>query len=258
MTDHMLSSGLDLKLKGLIALVTGGSRGIGREICCRLAAAGAHVEVNYASNSAAAEETVKLCRQAGGSARACGFDVASSADVDSAVEAIKKEHGHLHILVNNAGIAHDGLLVRFKDEDWKRTLDTNLSGAFYASRAAARHMMKQRWGRIVNVSSIVGEMGNAGQAAYVASKAGLIGLTKSMARELASRGVTVNAITPGFIETDMTAGLDEKLKEQHLAQIPLGRYGSASEVAALVVFLASAESAYITGQSIGINGGMYM
>lgn len=247
---------MDLSEK--VALVTGGSRGIGRAICVKLAACGAHVVVNFHSGEAAAQETVGLCEQAGGSAEAVGFNVANSSAVDQAVAAIKDGKGRLDILVNNAGIAQDGVLVRTKDEVWDATLAVNLNGAFYAARAAAKLMMKARQGRIINISSVVGEMGNAGQAAYVSSKAGLIGLTKSLARELAVRNITVNALTPGFIETEMTGGLDEKLKSAHLSAIPLGRYGSAQDVAGMVSFLCSEDASYITGQVIGINGGMYM
>ena len=202
--------------------------------------------------------TVALCAAGGGSAEAVGFDVAQSGAVEEAFESLKAKHGRMDILVNNAGLSRDGLLVRMKDEDWHQTLEVNLSGAFYCARAAAKIMMKARKGRVITISSIVGEMGNAGQAAYVASKAGLIGLTKSLARELASRQITVNAVTPGFIETDMTAALSDQLKEQMLASIPLGRFGQPREIAELVAFLAGPESAYITGQVFGVNGGMYM
>lgn len=249
---------MNKKFVGRVAVVTGGSRGIGRAVAVRLASEGARVFVNYSSRSDAAEETVGLCAAAGGVAESIGFDVSSSAAVDEAMSAIREKAGSLDILVNNAGMSKDGLFVRMKDEDWDQTLSVNLNGAFYCARAAARFMMKARYGRIINMSSIVGEMGNAGQVPYVSSKAGLIGLTKAIARELASRSVTVNAITPGFIETDMTGALDEKVKSHHMEAIPLGRFGKAEEVAALVSFLAGEESAYITGQVIGINGGMYM
>ena len=219
----------DKALTGKIALVTGGSRGIGRAICVRLAAQGATVYVNFASNSAAADETVKLCQGQGAQAKAVGFDVGDSAAVDAAFEQIQKEAGKLDILINNAGISKDGLFVRMKDEDWQRILNINLNGAFYCARAAARMMMKARYGRIVNISSVVGEMGNAGQAPYVASKAGLIGLTKSMAKEMASRNITVNAVTPGYIETEMTDVIDEKRKTELMNAIPLGRIGAADD-----------------------------
>lgn len=245
-------------LKDRVVLVTGGSRGIGRAICVALAYAGARVFVNYSSSPQAAEETVALCKAAGVEAEAMQFDIASTEAVDAAVEQIKAKAGKLDILVNNAGISKDGLLVRLKDEDWDKTVDTNLKGAFVCSRAAARLMMKNRYGRIINISSVVGEMGNAGQVPYVSSKAGLIGLTKAMAKELASRSVTVNAIAPGFISTDMTAALADNLKAEYEKTIPLGRFGSPEEVGALVRFLASDEASYITGQTVGINGGMYM
>lgn len=246
------------KLQGKVALVTGASRGIGRAIAVRLAQDGAFVYVNYTSGAAAAEETVKLCVAAGGKAEALGFNVAESAAVDAAFDAIKGKSERLDILVNNAGIAHDGLFIRMKDEDWQRVIDINLSGAFYCARAATKIMMKARVGRIINISSIVGEMGNAGQVPYVSAKAGLIGMTKAIAREVASRNITVNAITPGFVETDMTQQLDEKVRTEHMSQIPLGRFGQAADIAGAVAFLAGDEAAYITGQILGINGGMYM
>lgn len=241
-----------------VALVTGGSRGIGREISKKLATGGYYVFVNYNRGSDAAAETVKECEALGGKAEIIGFDVAQSEAVNTALDAIKAKAGRLDVLVNNAGISKDGLLLRFKDEDWMQTIATNLSGAFYCARAAAKLIMKSPAGRIINVSSITAEMGNPGQAAYVSSKAGLIGLTKSMAKELASRGVTVNCITPGFIETEMTGKLNEDQKKNYLQGIPLGRFGAAAEVADLVSFLAGEGSAYITGQVIGINGGLYM
>jgi len=245
-------------LKGYVALVTGGSRGIGREISKKLSASGAHVFVNYNSSADAANETVKECQTLNGTAEAIGFSVASRESVDGSINLIKEKAGRLDILVNNAGISKDGLLLRFKDEDWADTLATNLNGAFYCARAAAKLLLKSPAGRIVNVSSVTAEMGNAGQVAYVSSKAGLIGLTKSLAKELASRNVTVNCITPGFIETEMTGKLTEELKQTYLKGIPLGRFGSALDVAELVNFLVSSHAAYITGQVIGINGGLYM
>jgi 3-oxoacyl-[acyl-carrier protein] reductase len=241
-----------------IALVTGASRGIGRWIAIDLAKQGAFVIVNYSSSPEAAQETLNAIREVGGDGEILKFSVQDSQAVENAFDGIKSRHGKLDILVNNAGISRDGLVLRMKDEEWLQTLAVNLNGAFFCSRAAARLMLKAKWGRIVNISSVVGEMGNAGQVPYVSSKAGLIGMTKSLAKELASRNVTVNAITPGFIETDMTAALDEKLRAEHMKAIPLGRYGQAEEVAHLVTFLTSDASAYITGQVIGINGGMYM
>ncbi len=243
---------------GKVALVTGGSRGIGRAICLELGRRGATVVLSYAGNEAAATETVQALTAAGAKAQALKFDVADTAACATAVEQVVKEHGRVDVLVNNAGVAIDGLLMRFKDEDWDRTLDTNLKGAFALMRAVSRPMMKQRGGAIVNVSSIVGEMGNAGQAAYAASKAGLIGLTKSVARELASRMVRVNCVTPGFVVTDMTAGLSPELKEKMTEAIPLGRIGNADEIAAAVAFLASDAASYITGEVLKVNGGMYM
>jgi 3-oxoacyl-[acyl-carrier protein] reductase len=245
-------------LKDRIALVTGGSRGIGRAISVELARLGAHVYVNFSSSPQAAEETVKLCEEVGGKATLLGFNVSKGEEVEKAFDSVREKSGKLDILVNNAGITKDGLFVRLKEEDWRQVLAVNLDGAFLCARAAAKIMMKNRYGRIVNISSVVGEMGNAGQAAYVSSKAAVNGLTKALARELGSRNVTVNSITPGFIETDMTHGLSEDLRAEHLKAIPLGRYGDPTEVANLVGFLAQEGAGYITGQIIGINGGMYM
>jgi 3-oxoacyl-[acyl-carrier protein] reductase len=241
-----------------VALVTGASRGIGRAIAVELAKQGMFVIVNYSSSPEAAQETLHAVREAGGDGEVLQFAVQDSAAVDTAFDGIKARHGRLDILVNNAGISRDGLVLRMKDEEWLATLGVNLNGAFFCARAAARLMLKAKTGRIINISSVVGEMGNAGQAPYVSSKAGMIGLTKSLAKEFASRNITVNAITPGFIETDMTATLDPKLQEEHMSAIPLGRYGQAAEVAQLVSFLSSDAAGYITGQVIGINGGMYM
>ncbi len=236
------------------ALVTGGSRGIGKAISISLAKTGMFVYVNYTSNAEAAEATVKECKAVGGDAVPIKFNVGSSDEVLSAFE----QMDGISVLVNNAGITSDGLAMRLKDSDWERTLSVNLSGAFYCARAAMKGMMKARYGRIINISSVVGEMGNAGQVAYVASKAGLIGLTKSLAKELGSRNITVNAITPGFIQTDMTNELSEDTKSALLAQIPLGRFAEPGEVASACVFLASEEASYITGQVLGVNGGLYM
>ncbi len=242
-----------------VALVTGGSRGIGRAIALELGKRGASVVISYAGNEAAAIETVKLLTDAGSpKAKSIRFDVADSEACSAAIDDVMKDFGRLDVLVNNAGVAIDGLLMRFKDEDWDKTLDTNLKGAFSLMRAVSRPMMKQKGGAIVNVSSIVGEMGNAGQAAYSASKAGLIGLTKSVARELASRNIRVNCVTPGFITTDMTAGLTQELKDKMSSAIPLARIGNAEEVAHAVAFLASDSASYITGEVVKVNGGMYM
>jgi 3-oxoacyl-[acyl-carrier protein] reductase len=241
-----------------IALVTGASRGIGRSIAVGLAKQGAFVIVNYSASPEAAQETLNAIREVGGDGEIVKFSVQDSQAVEDAFEGIKSRHGKLDVLVNNAGISRDGLVLRMKDEEWLQTLAVNLNGSFFCARAAARLMLKARKGRIINISSVVGEMGNAGQVPYVSSKSGVIGMTKALARELASRNVTVNAVAPGFIETDMTDALDQKLKEEHQKSIPLGRFGQAEEVADLVAFLASDSAAYITGQVIGINGGMYM
>jgi len=245
-------------LEGKIALVTGGSRGIGRAIAKVLAERGATVVLSYQGNEAAAAETVKAITDAGGKAQAVRFDVSDTQACAQAVEGVVKEHGRLDVLVNNAGVAIDGLLMRVKDDDWDKTVDTNLRGAFALMRAASRPMMKQKGGAIVNVSSIVGEMGNAGQAAYAASKAGLIGLTKSVARELASRNIRANVVTPGFITTDMTEGLAEDLKTEMADATPLGRIGAPEEVAKAVAFLVSDDASYVTGAVLKVNGGMYM
>jgi 3-oxoacyl-[acyl-carrier protein] reductase len=243
--------------KDRVAVVTGASRGIGRAIALRLAAQGCRV-VASARNVAALESLVAEIKAGGGEAVFVPGDVAVTADVERLFDEAGKAFGRVDILVNNAGITRDGLLVRMKEEDWDAVLDTNLKGAFLCSRVAAKVMGKQRYGRIVNISSVVGEMGNAGQANYCASKAGLIGLTKSVARELAKRNVTVNAITPGFIVTDMTDVLSDKVKEDLQGQIPLGRLGEAEDIAHAVAFLASEAAGYITGQVLGVNGGMYM
>src|SRR5512138_3293427 len=248
-----------LDFKGKTALVTGASRGIGRAVAVALARGGAKVALNYAGNEAAASEALELCRKAGAErATLYRFDVADPAACAQAVDAVVKEMGSLDVLVNNAGIAIDQLVMRVKDEDWQRQLQVNLTGAFNLIRAATRPMMKQRGGSIVNLTSVVGEMGNAGQAAYAATKAGLIGLTKSVARELASRNIRVNAVAPGFIDTDMTSGLPEAARTRMLETIPLARLGSADEVAKAVAFLASDEASYVTGEVLRVNGGMYM
>jgi 3-oxoacyl-[acyl-carrier protein] reductase len=245
--------------QGKTALVTGGSRGIGRAIAVALARGKARIAITYAGNQAAAEEAQRLCREAGSpEVRLFQFDVADSAAAGKAVDEVVSTMGGLHILVNNAGVALDQLVMRLKDEDWKRQLDVNLTGAFHMIRAASRPMMKARGGVIVNLSSVVGEMGNGGQAAYSATKAGLIGLTKSVARELASRNVRVNAVAPGYIDTDMTAALPEAAKQKMAEMIPLGRLGSADDVAAAVAWLCSDQASYVTGEVLRVNGGMLM
>lgn len=245
--------------KGKTALVTGASRGIGRAIAVTLAQGHASVALNYAGNEAAAKEALDLCEQAGsGRCRLYRFDVADPAACQKAVNDVVAELGGLHVLVNNAGIAVDQLVMRVKDEDWRRQLDVNLTGAFNLTRAATRPMMKQRGGAIVNLTSVVGEMGNPGQAAYAAAKAGLIGLTKSVARELASRHIRVNAVAPGFIDTDMTAALPEAARQKLMEMIPLARLGTAQDVADCVAWLASDKAAYVTGEVVRVNGGMYM
>ncbi|MEJ2688412.1 MAG: 3-oxoacyl-[acyl-carrier-protein] reductase [Deltaproteobacteria bacterium] len=245
-------------LEGRIALVTGGSRGIGRAVCQQLAAMGAVVIVNYVSQPDAAEQTVAGIIKAGGRAEAVQFNIGDGEAVQLAFKAILEKHGQIDILVNNAGITKDGLLATMKEESWDAVLDTNLKGAFFCTKAAARAMMKKRWGRIVNISSVVGATGNPGQANYAAAKAGLIGFTKSVAREYASRNITVNAVAPGYIETDMTNALDPTIKERLLNDIPLSRLGSAADVAQAVCFLCGEGAGYITGHCLHVNGGMYM
>jgi 3-oxoacyl-[acyl-carrier protein] reductase len=241
-----------------VALVTGASRGIGASIAARLAKEGFHVIINYSSNEAKAQEVLNKIVADGGQATLCQFDVSDSAKVDEKFDWILKKHGTVAVLVNNAGVTIDGLLMRMKDEDLDKTLSIDLKGAIYTTRAATKQMMRARTGSIIQISSVIGEMGNAGQAAYSAAKAGLIGFSKSVAKELGSRAVRVNVVTPGFISTDMTGALTEAQKEAILRSIPLGYLGEPEDVASLVAFLASPGSRYITGQVIGINGGMYM
>ncbi len=242
-----------------VALVTGGSRGIGRAICVRLARMGMKVGINYVSNPTAAEETLRLIEEAGGGQGFLApFNVADASAVQEHIKTILDVHGRIDILVNNAGITRDGLVARMKEDDWDSVLDTNLKGAFLCSKVVMRAMMKQKWGRIINIASVVGCTGNSGQVNYSAAKAGLIGLSKSLARELASRGITVNCIAPGYIVTDMTDSLGADVQLALKEQIPLGVLGTPEDVAAAAAFLASDDSAYITGQTLHVNGGMYM
>ena len=246
-----------MSLQGKVALITGGSRGIGAAVAQALATAGAAVAV-CARNGEAAAATASAIAAQGGQALGVAADVSRAEDAERLVKACLERFGRLDILVNNAGITRDGLVLRMKDGDWSDVLAVNLNGAFYCARAALRAILKQKQsGRIINIGSVVGSMGNAGQANYVTSKAGLIGLTKALAKEVAARGVTVNLVAPGFIETDMTANLPDAVKETYRGQIPLGRFGTAADVAAAVAFLASDEAAYITGQVIHVNGGMW-
>ena len=239
------------------ALVTGGSRGIGRAVAHTLAAAGHQVFLTYVSKPEDAEQTVRAITERGGRARAFRMDVGDSDAVSAFFRDEVRDKVELAVLVNNAGITKDGLMLRMKDEDFDRVLGVNLRGAFLCLREAAKIMSKQRHGRIVNISSVVGQMGNAGQINYSAAKAGLIGLTKSAARELAPRSITVNAVAPGFIETDMTAALSDESRDAYAKAIPLGRLGSAQDVADAVAFLASDKASYITGQILAVNGGLY-
>ena len=240
------------------AVVTGGSRGIGRTVCLALADQGVNVVVNYAGSAAAAEETVSLCREKGVEAIAVQADVSDAAQVEALFAAATEAFGRVDILVNNAGITRDNLIVRISEEDFDAVLNTNLKGTFLCCKKAARLMMRQRWGRIVNLSSVVGLRGNAGQVNYAASKAGVVGMTKSLAKELASRGVTVNAVAPGFIETDMTAAMPQAAKDAMMPTIPMQRLGAPEDVAKAVAFLASDEAAYVTGQVLAVDGGMAM
>ena len=241
-----------------VALITGGSRGIGKDIAKKLASRGAYVLINYISNSQAAEETLGEIEQAGGSGRAVGFDVSDFAEVQQVVGDLSGELGGIQILVNNAGIRNDGLLVRMGEEDWDRVMDINLKGAFNCTKAVSRGMFKNRYGKIINIISTAGEVGNPGQANYSASKAGIIGLTKSTAKEFSSRGITVNAVSPGFVETDIIADLNEDMRKKYLEAIPLGRFGRVEDISSVVCFLVSEDASYITGEIIRVNGGIYM
>ena len=247
-----------MTLVGKVALVTGGSRGIGRAVALKLAENGADVAINYAGNTAAAEEVKAAIEKMGRKAMLVQGSVADTDGVQALVNQVVKELGRPDILINNAGITRDGLLMRMKEADWDAVLETNLKGVFNCSKAVMRTMMKQKSGRIVNMASVVGEMGNAGQANYAAAKAGVIGFTKSLAKEVASRGITVNAVAPGFIATDMTKVLTDDQKAEMARSIPLGRAGQPEDVANAVLFLVSDEAAYITGQVLNVDGGMVM
>jgi len=245
-------------LSGKVALITGSARGIGRAIAERFSAEGATVVINDVGSDAGAVETLEALKAAGGKGSVEMFDVSDAAQVEASVKRILETHGRIDILVNNAGITRDNLLLRMSEDEFDAVLRVNLKGTFLLTKTVTRHMIKQRSGRVVNISSVVGLMGNAGQSNYAAAKAGIVGFTKATARELAGRNVTVNAIAPGFIKTAMTAALPEAGQKAFLAQIPLGRFAEPGEVAELALFLASDASSYITGQVIGINGGLYM
>jgi 3-oxoacyl-[acyl-carrier protein] reductase len=238
--------------------VTGGSRGIGRAVVLALGRRGARIMINYLGNRSAAEQTLEQLGAAGGSGELHPFDVSDERQVDAAVKKIVDQHKKIDIVVNNAGVTSDNLLIRLKAEDWDRVLGTNLRGTVHCTKAVCRGMIRERYGRIVNMTSVVGQTGNAGQSAYAASKAGIIGFTRAMARELAARGITVNAVAPGYIATEMTNKLSEDLKAQFLKSIPLGRFGGSEDVAEAVSFLAGPAAGYITGQVINVNGGLLM
>ena len=247
-----------MELEGRVAIVTGSSRGIGRAIALELSKRGAVIAVNYAGNAAAARETAAAITDGGGRALAIQADVADQEQVEAMMKQILNEYGRLDILINNAGITRDNLLPRLRESDWDAVLNVNLKGAYNCAKAVMRPMLKARWGRIINISSVVGLIGNAGQANYAAAKAGLIGFTKSLARELGSRSITVNAVAPGYIMTAMTDGLTEENKSKLLAGVPLNRFGNPEEIASAVAFLAGEGAGYITGQVIVVDGGMTM
>ena len=245
-------------LTGKVALVTGGSRGIGRSVAEALAAQGAHVALTYVKGEEEARKAVEAIASRGGKAEAVGFDVADMKATEEAIAAVAKRLGRLDVLVANAGVSVDNLLLRVKEDDIDRVFSVNLKGSIACARAATKVMMRQRAGRVIFLSSVVGEMGNAGQAVYAASKAALLGLTRTLAREYGSRGITVNAVAPGFVDTDMTTGIPAAAREKMLETIPLGRTGRPEEIAAAIVFLSSDEAGYVTGQTLRVNGGMYM
>lgn len=247
-----------MHLDGKVALITGASRGIGRAVAIELAKAGAKVIINYSGNITAAQDVENVIKSNGGEAIIIQSDVASSESVDAMVKQVMDSYGRIDILVNNAGITRDNLLMRMKEEDWDAVMNTNLKGIYNCTKAVSRIMMKQKCGKIINMTSVVGITGNAGQANYAAAKAGVIGFTKSMAKELASRGITVNAVAPGFIATDMTAVLPDQVKSELTTKIPLGRLGSTDDISAAVLFLVSEAANYITGQTLNVDGGMVM
>jgi 3-oxoacyl-[acyl-carrier protein] reductase len=249
---------MQIDLGGKVALVTGSSRGIGRATAIALAGCGAAVIVNYRGQAEAAAAVVAQIEAGGGRATAVQADVSVAADIERLVKTTIETYGSLDILVNNAGITRDNLLMRMKDDEWDSVIDTNLRGTYLLTKAVLRPMMRARWGRIITITSVIGLMGNAGQANYAAAKAGLIGFTKSVAREMASRGITANAVAPGFVETDITAGLNDTIRQTALAAIPLGRLAQPEDIANMVAFLASDAAAYITGQTLAVDGGMTM
>ena len=244
--------------EGRVAIVTGGGRGIGRAVAARLAEAGANVAISYRQDDAAAEETAQRVREAGVECELFKGDISSPEDVETLFKGVDDAFGRVDILVNNAGITRDNLMMRMKEEEFDEVLRTNLKGTYLCTRAALRPMIRARWGRIVNVSSVVGLVGNAGQANYAASKAGIIGFTKSVAREVAQRRITVNAVAPGYVETELTGSLPENVKDQIRGQVPMGRFGEPEEVAEVVAFLAGEAAGYLTGQTIAVDGGMTM
>ncbi len=243
---------------GRVAVVTGGGRGIGREIALRLAREGADVAISYRKDDAAAEAAAEAVREAGAKCELFRGDVATPGDVDDLFKGVNEAFGRLDILVNNAGVTRDNLMMRMKEDEFDEVLRTNLKGTYLCTRAALRPMVRARWGRIVNISSVVGLVGNAGQANYAASKAGIIGFTKSVAREVAQRGITANVVAPGYVETELTGSLPEKVKDQIKAQVPSGRFGEAGEVAEVVAFLVGEGAGYVTGQTVAVDGGMTM
>jgi len=257
-SNRASSCNSDMKQETKIALITGSSRGIGRAAAVKLAETGIFVYMNYHKNEAAAKQALAAVMERGGAGELCPFDVADLSAAREAVKKIIRDKGRLDILVNNAGFVVDGLVVRMKEVDWERLIDTNLKGTFNCVQAVSRQMMKQRWGRIVNIASVAAEAGNAGQVAYCAAKASVLGLTKSLARELGGRNICVNALSPGLIETDMTASLTDENRKKLIAQIPLGRSGTPEDVAGVIAFLVSPQADYITGQVIRVNGGLYM